>query len=99
MAWRDVDCDGISGFLQAALIRMRSEDRDEAYGRAIGRVLAHELYHIFADTQKHGTSGVAKAVYTVRELLSHVFTFEGRASNTIRSGKGKAVMQAAAVRP
>jgi hypothetical protein len=99
LPFSDVDCDGIRGFLQAALIRMKSEDRDEAYGRAIGRVLAHELYHIFADTQKHGTSGVAKAVYTVRELLSHVFTFEGRASNAIRSGKGKAVMQAAAVRP
>jgi hypothetical protein len=36
---------------------------------------------------------------TFRALLSHVFTFEGRASNAIRSGKGKAVMQAAAVGP
>ena len=99
LPFSDVDCDGIRGFLQAALIRMKSEDRDEAYGRAVGRVLAHELYHIFADTQEHGASGVAKAAYTVRELLSHVFTFEGRASNAIRSGKGKAVMQASAIGP
>ena len=97
LPFAEVDCDGIRGFLRAELIHMKAEERDAAYGRAIGRVLAHELYHIFANTQRHGTSGVAKSAYSVRELLSPVFTFEGPASSAIRSGRGTAVLQAAAV--
>jgi hypothetical protein len=95
LPFAEVDCDGIRGFLRAELIHMKTEERDGAYGRAIGRVLAHELYHIFANTQQHGTSGVAKPAYSVRELLSRVFAFEGPASSAMRSGRGAAVLQAA----
>jgi hypothetical protein len=97
LPFSDVDCDSIRGFLQADLLRMKAGDRDEAYGRAVGRVLAHELYHIFANTEKHGTSGVAKATYSVHELLSRIFQFEGRASAVLRSGRSKGVMQASLV--
>lgn len=94
LPFAEVDCDGIRGFLRAELIHMQTGEREGAYGRAIGRVLAHELYHIFANTREHGTSGVAKPAYSVRELLSSVFTFEGPASAAIRSGKGMAALQA-----
>jgi len=84
LPFAEVDCDGIRGFLRTELVRMKTGERDAVYGRAMGRVLAHELYHIFANTPEHGTSGVAKAAYSVRELLSRVFTFEGPASSAIR---------------
>jgi hypothetical protein len=42
----------------------------------MGRVLAHELYHIFTHTRKHGRHGIAKGVYTARELVSRTFRFD-----------------------
>jgi mono/diheme cytochrome c family protein len=72
----DVDCDRIRTFLSRALIALPPQDRPEAFGRAAGRVLAHELYHVFTQTAHHGSSGVAKAVYTVQELMSSDFHFE-----------------------
>ena len=47
--------------------RSRSE---QVYGRALGRVLAHELYHIFARTCHHGQEGVAKTALSGKALIS-----------------------------
>jgi hypothetical protein len=76
LPFSDVDCDGIRHFLQASLLHLENGVRETAMGRAMGRVLAHELYHIFADTRHHAAHGVGKAAYTVRELLSSVFQFD-----------------------
>lgn len=70
LPFTEVDCDRIRKFLSRELIRQWPEYRDEAFGRAAARVLAHELYHVFLQTQRHGSSGVAKAVYTVRDLIA-----------------------------
>jgi hypothetical protein len=96
LPFSDIDCDGIRRFLQADLLHVRKEDRQEAYGRAVGRVLAHELYHIFANTQEHGSCGVAKAAYSIQELLSRTFHFESRESDALRAGKAKALLEIAA---
>src|ERR1035438_8030819 len=57
-----------------------AEDREEKYGRPLGRVLAHELYHIFADTMCHGSNGVAKKSYGGQDLLSNAFRFQSKDS-------------------
>ena len=75
LPFAEVDCDGIRGFLRAELIHMQTGEREGAYGRAIGRVLAHELYHIFANTQRHG-AGVSKAAYSVDDLLNGVLRLD-----------------------
>ena len=50
--------------------------QDHWYGRAIGRLIAHELYHILADDQQHASSGVAKPTFSARDLLAEHFEFE-----------------------
>ncbi len=55
-------------------------EREGAYGRALGRVLAHELYHIFGNTTHHASEGVAKESYTVQDLLTEEFQFEAKES-------------------
>jgi hypothetical protein len=87
LPFSDVDCDGIRGFIQGALLTVSPEGREEAFGRAVGRVVAHELYHIFADTQQHESLGVAKASYTVQDLMTVDFLFEGRATHAFGDGK------------
>jgi hypothetical protein len=63
-----VDCDRIRAFLRGLLYRTDPRDRDRVLGRAVGRVIAHELYHALGRTAHHGSGRVGHAAYTVREL-------------------------------
>jgi hypothetical protein len=59
------------------LIRMLGTGADKALlGQALARVIAHELYHIVAGTTEHHTSGVAKAAFSVRDLVGPRFDFD-----------------------
>ena len=75
LPFADVDCDRIREFVQRDLLYFEPKRREGVLGRAIGRVLAHELFHIFANTAHHASDGVAKSAYTVQELLSDDFQF------------------------
>jgi hypothetical protein len=94
LPFADIDCDGIRSFVQAGLLGVRAEQRDAMFGRAVGRVLAHELYHIFANTQHHG-SGVGKAAYTVANLLDTDFQFDEKESAALLTSKTHEVLSAA----
>jgi hypothetical protein len=85
LPFSDVDCDRIRTFLQKDLFYREPAIRNGLFGRAVGRVLAHELYHIFANTERHGSCGVGKAAYSVRELLSNNFRFEEHESEVLRA--------------
>jgi len=85
LPYSDIDCDRIQAFLRIDLLAEPKEDRDEAFGRAIGRVLAHELYHIFANTTRHGSHGVGKPYYTAQELLSKSFQFDEKEYDELRT--------------
>jgi mono/diheme cytochrome c family protein len=76
LPFTDVDCDSIRSFLRKRLAGMDPLVRDAALGRAVGRVLAHELFHIFVGTGHHSSEGVAKPAFTETELLSEQFVFE-----------------------
>ncbi len=97
LPFSDVDCDGIRSFVQSGLLRMAKAEQQDAYGRAVGRVLAHELFHVFANTPHHADVGVGKAAYTVKELLSRVFHFQERDLDALRFGKAKAVLEGSGV--
>lgn len=85
LPFSDVDCDRIRAFVQKGLLLLPRKDREATFGRAMGRVLAHELYHVFANTARHGSCGVGKASYSVEDLLSLHFRFEERESRALRS--------------
>jgi len=89
LPFSEIECDRVRNFLQKDLLCYKNAEREEMFGRALARVVAHELYHIFANTQHHGSDGVAKAAYTVQELLSDEFEFEPRESEALRSSAPK----------
>jgi hypothetical protein len=93
LPFADVDCDGIRNFLGTQLLAYRPQDRETAYGRAMGRVLAHELYHIFANTTRHGSIGVGKPMYTVQDLLASDFRFEDREAVALKASKAHAAVE------
>ncbi len=75
MPFSSVDCDAVRAFLSHSLFKMWPAERAPLFGRAIGRVLAHELYHVATRTRHHGSEGVAEAAFTEQELLADDFSF------------------------
>jgi hypothetical protein len=87
LPFSDVDCDRVRGLIAPATQGITQSERERVFGRALGRVLAHEMYHIFANTTRHASVGVAKAFYTAGELVSDNFRFEEKETRTLRQGK------------
>jgi hypothetical protein len=87
LPFSDIDCDRIWRFIQSELSACESARHNRHFGRALGRVLAHELYHIFANTTKHARGGIAKACYTAPDLLADAFHLTSREFRLIREGK------------
>jgi len=85
LPFSDIDCDGIRVFVQRELLGLPEPERPAAYGRAVARVLAHELYHIFARTTKHASWGIAKAAYSVQDLLAAKIQFEKKECDLLRA--------------
>jgi hypothetical protein len=85
LPFADVDCDRIRDFLRKDLLRVSANEREHLLGRAVGRVLAHELFHVFVGTTHHGTSGVAEPAFTERELMSDRFRLESREFRILRA--------------
>jgi len=81
----EIDCDRIRTFIQGDLLAVPARDREFVFGRAVGRVLAHELYHILARSPHHSSGGVGKAEYAVHDLLTARFVFDARASAELRT--------------
>ena len=95
LPFSEVDCDGVRRFLSSGLLALRPADRAATFGRALGRVLAHELYHIFADTKHHGACGVAKEAYSAQDLLSANFQFQERESRALRTSRAHTLLESA----
>jgi len=71
----DIDCAALNAFLGPSLWKEQDKVRELVYGRAVGRLMAHELYHMIGQTRVHDRSGIAESDFTVAELLSDHFEF------------------------
>ncbi|MEP7352554.1 MAG: hypothetical protein ABI824_04920 [Acidobacteriota bacterium] len=70
-----VDCAALDHLLRPALVHQSLDQRDETYGRAMGRLLAHEFYHILAQTEQHTHSGITKKSFSQADLLANHLDF------------------------
>lgn len=66
LPFSDVQCDEVRKILATGT----PPDRQKALGLALGRVVAHELYHLLADTTKHASAGLAKATHDCMDLVT-----------------------------
>ena len=55
------------------------------YGRALGRVLAHELYHVLSGSVRHDSEGVSKGVLNAHELLQSELLLSAESCRLIRN--------------
>lgn len=75
LPYSQVRCDDVRRILPDIEFAADRKEGDTALGRALGRIVAHELYHVLTGTTHHASSGIAKAVQTTDDLKSDDFSF------------------------
>jgi len=85
LPFSDLACENIRGAVQSARLAGNQLRGNILLGRAMGRVLAHELYHVIANTTKHGRQGVAQPALSARELTSGQLEFQPADVEAIQS--------------
>lgn len=70
LPYTEVECDQVRKALAYVRPGAGLLARQQALGLALGRVVAHELYHILGNTAAHTGEGLAKASELLRDLVS-----------------------------
>jgi hypothetical protein len=84
MPFSRVNCANLTRMLAPVLAGAPCAQRDYLYGRAMARVVAHELYHVMMGSRGHGHEGVAKSSFTLSDLLREHFDFGQTALDNLR---------------
>ncbi|MFN7997686.1 MAG: hypothetical protein U0Q18_28970 [Bryobacteraceae bacterium] len=88
LPFTDVNCNRIRDLLGEYIAGTGIlAERAKLMGRAMARVVAHEMYHFFANTSKHAASGVAKAAFSRSELAAEHLNFENKQIELVRKGR------------
>src|SRR3954452_16765233 len=68
--YSEVACDRVSAAARSAMSGRDFAKADVLFGRALGRVVAHEMMHMLARAGAHGHAGVEKAALSGKSLIS-----------------------------
>jgi hypothetical protein len=68
--YSEVACDRVSAAARSAMSGRDFAKADVLFGRALGRVVAHEMMHMLARSGAHGHAGVEKAALSGKSLIS-----------------------------
>lgn len=71
-----IDCDNVRRSIAAAALSRDDSQREAVLGRALGRVFAHELFHMMTGRAGHSRKGVFKAAQRREDLTSSRLEFE-----------------------
>ena len=85
----DIQCSRVGRYISPLLAAASPTAREEALGRAMGRVLAHELYHVFTGNERHADGGIARSFQKREELTADEFEFEPAQNEELRAFKAK----------
>lgn len=88
LPFMDVFCDRIRGSIRSAMWGDHFRRPDEVMGRAMARVIAHELYHIIGNTCHHSDSGISKHSLSGEQLVGEHLEFAPDAMEVIATGGG-----------
>jgi hypothetical protein len=70
LPFSEVECDKVANSIRPQMSRWQWRHRDSVLGRALGRVLAHELFHMLAKSQHHSGDGVTKSSLSPAQLVA-----------------------------
>lgn len=72
----EVSCDKVTAAMRPAMHSDQYAKGNLLMGRALGRVLAHELMHVLTRSGKHGSAGDGKAALSGQQLISGKLTLD-----------------------
>lgn len=81
----EVACDQVVSSLRLGMLPGDFSQADRFFGRALGRVLAHELVHILTAGSSHGTAGVARHALSPNHLVAPVLELEPEDIRRVRA--------------
>lgn len=90
LPFSEVQCDRIRRSINSAMVGGDRGRADQLFGRAMGRVLAHEMFHIFAQTGQHGKQGVAKTALSGSQLISDSLPMDPHEVRTLQESRRRA---------
>ena len=70
LRFSEVACDRVRVSVRSAMHGDHFRQPEAMLGRALGRVLAHEVYHIIGGSAEHGKSGIAREGLSGAQLTS-----------------------------
>lgn len=79
----EVDCGRIRHMLRVVAHGEPAGVQVEMMGRALGRVIAHELYHVLTGTSSHSHTGIAQASLSASDLARPALEFTPREVNLL----------------
>lgn len=82
-----VECSRLRDRIAAQAIGWRPSERNAALGRAVGRVLAHEIYHVLTGDRKHAREGIASSCLSTRDLLAESFYLDNQSLAQMRPAR------------
>lgn len=72
----EVACDRIRGTIRPVMWGEQFRQADALMGRALARVIAHEIYHIMTGTSSHGEKGIARHSLSGQHLIADHLAFD-----------------------
>ena len=82
----EIDCERVATTLARKAADSAYFLTDRALGLALGRVAAHEIYHVLAASMEHGHDGITKAYLSANELAGDEAVISGESRERIRRG-------------
>lgn len=70
LPFSEIACERIAGSVGPAIGRMEPAQAETVFGRAMGRVVAHELIHMISGSTSHGHDGIARSAFSRSDLTS-----------------------------
>jgi hypothetical protein len=84
LSFGEVQCDRVRLSLQRLYGPQTAEMHSMLYGKALARVVAHEMYHMLSNSSEHTKAGVTKSSLTPRELAQDPMHFPANTNVRLR---------------
>ncbi|HVW83560.1 MAG TPA: hypothetical protein VHB50_02720 [Bryobacteraceae bacterium] len=84
----EVDCDRVVNSVRSAMFGGDYTHADLLVGRALGRVVAHELVHMLTKSGQHAHEGVQKPALSGRQLISSSLPLSALDVERLREERG-----------
>lgn len=81
----EVNCDMVRKAVLSALWGQDYGRQELLFGRALGRVLAHEVYHMMAKTLHHGSTGVTEPALSGAQLIADSLDLDEPSASAVQS--------------